>query len=59
MKKSRLLQLGLMVVLPLFMACNNDSDVEMDAMASVEFKVEFADFNAKQEIGVTRNAIRR
>lgn len=55
MKKSRLLQLGLMVVLPLFMACNNDSDVEMDAMESVEFKVEFADFNAKQEIGVTRN----
>ena len=35
MKKSRLLQLGLMVVLPLFMACNNDSDVEMDAMESV------------------------
>ena len=55
MKKSGLLQWVLLAVLPLFVACNIEKDGDDGVINSLVFKVDFADFNAEEEIGVSRS----
>lgn len=55
MKNTGLLHIGFVAILALFTACSNDSDGEKDVLEPVEFTVNFADYNAEQELGVTRS----
>ena len=59
--KNIFLHTSLVAALLLLMACSNDNNEkpdnngEINASQAVEFKVDFADFNAEQELNVTRS----
>lgn len=59
--KNIFLHTSLVAALLLLMACSKDNNEKLDnngeinASQAVEFKVDFADFNAKQELNVTRS----
>ncbi|WP_025800159.1 hypothetical protein [Hoylesella saccharolytica] len=59
--KNIFLHTSLVAALLLLMACSKDNNEkpdnngEINASQAVEFKVDFADFNAKQELNVTRS----